>query len=185
MLILELDLHKPKVQKALDMVADIGISTIIIGKNTIEECVKETSIENMYVLLSGPIPPNPSEMILSPKMQDILNYGKAHFDYVIIDTPPVGLISDALVLMKHADISLFVLNTKFASKDAVNNAHDIVTMNQLTHFGFILNGVKRKRSKYYYNKYSYGYGYGYGLGYGAGYGYGSGYGSSKKEKESK
>ena len=184
-LILELDLHKPKVQKALNMVADIGISTIIIGKNTVEECIKETSIENMFVLLSGPIPPNPSEMILSPAMQDILNYGKAHYDYVIVDTPPVGLISDALVLMKHADISLFVLNTKFASKDAVNNAHDIVTMNKLTHFGFILNGVKRKRSKYYYNKYSYGYGYGYGLGYGAGYGYGSGYGSDKKQKEKK
>lgn len=170
--ILELDLHKPKVQKALNMIADIGISTVIIGKSTIEESIKETSIENMFVLLSGPTPPNPSEMILSKPLEKIMEYAKQHFEYVIIDTPPVGLISDALVLMKHADISLFVLNTKFASKESIQNAHDIVNMNQLKHFGFILNGVKRKRSKYYYNKYSYGYGYGYGASYG--------YGDSKK-----
>jgi len=99
-------------------------------------------------------------------MLDILHFGKANFDFVIIDTPPVGLISDALVLMKHADLTLFVLNTKYATREAVANAIEIVEMNHLTHFGFILNGVKRKRSKYYYNKYSYGYGYGYGEGYG-------------------
>jgi capsular exopolysaccharide synthesis family protein len=175
-LILELDLHKPKVQKALNMVADIGISTIVIGKTSIEESIKETSIENMYALLSGPTPPNPSEMILTKQMDAIFEYGKGNYDYVIVDTPPVGLISDAIVLMKHSDISIFVLNTKFANKEAVQNAHDIVGMNQLKHFGFILNGVKRKRSKYYYNKYSYGYGYGYG--------YGSGYGSSDKPSKS-
>ena len=167
-LILELDLHKPKVQKALNMVADIGISTAIIGKTAIKESIKPTGIDNLDVMLSGPVPPNPSEMILSEKMQEILNYGKLIYDYVIVDTPPVGLISDALVLMNYADVTLFVLNTKFATKEVVNNAHEIVTMNQLKHFGFILNGVKRKRSKYYYNKYSYGYGYGYGSGYGYG-----------------
>lgn len=169
-LILELDLHKPKVQKALNMEADKGISTVIIGKTTIEESIKPTGIDNLYVMLSGPTPPNPSEMILSQRMHDIINFGKEQYDYVVIDTPPVGLISDALVLMKHADISLFVLNTKYASKDAVSNAHDIVAMNHLKHFGFILNGVKRKRSRYYYNRYAYGYGYGYGSGYGYGYG---------------
>lgn len=175
-LILELDLHKPKIQKALNMVADIGISTIVIGKSTIEESIKETHIENMYALLSGPTPPNPSEMILSKPMEKIMEYAKQHFDYVIIDTPPIGLISDALVLMKHADVSLFVLNTKFASKESIQNVHDIVNMNRLQHFGFILNGVKRKRSKYYYNKYAYGY-------YGSSYGYGSGYGDDPSKKD--
>jgi tyrosine-protein kinase Etk/Wzc len=166
-LILELDLHKPKIQKALNTVADIGISTIVIGKSTIEESIKETRIENMYALLSGPIPPNPSEMILSKPLGDIMEYAKKHFDYVIIDTPPIGLISDALVLMKNADVSLFVLNTRFVSKDSLQHIHDIVKMNQLKHFGFILNGVKRQRSKYYYNKYAYGY---YGNNYEYGYG---------------
>jgi capsular exopolysaccharide synthesis family protein len=163
-LILELDLHKPKIQKALNMVADVGISTILIGKSTIEESVKETRIENMYTILSGPIPPNPSEMILSKSLDKILEYAKEHFDYTIIDTPPIGLISDALVLMKKADVSLFVLNTKFAAKETIQNVKDVVEMHQLKHFGFILNGVKVKRSRYYYSRNAYGY-YGYSYGY--------------------
>lgn len=175
-LILELDLHKPKVQKALNIIPDKGISTVLIGKDTVEEAIKPTEIENMFVILSGPTPPNPSEMILLPQMDTIFNYLRENFDYIIVDTPPVGLISDALVLMKQADISLFVLNTKYASKHSLNNAHEIVEMNKIPHFGFILNAVKRKRSKYYYNRYSYGYGYGYG----GAYGYGSNDTTQKK-----
>jgi capsular exopolysaccharide synthesis family protein len=170
-LLLELDLHKPRVQKGLNMQVDSGITTIVIGKTSIEQSIYPTSIENLDVILSGPLPPNPSELVLSPKLAEIIQYGKQHYDYVIIDTPPVGLISDALILMKMADISLFVLNTKVAYKEAINNAHEIVKFNKVGNFGFILNGVKRKRARYYYNKYSYGYGYG-------GYGYGS-YGGEK------
>lgn len=157
-LLIELDLHKPKVQKALKMVSDKGISSIVIGIDTIESCIKTTEVENMYVLLSGPVPPNPSEMILSNKLIEIMEYAKSSFDYVIIDTPPVSLISDALVLMKFSDINLFVINTKFPSKASITYAHEIAQLNKKTNFAFVLNGVKRKFSKYYYNKYAYGYG---------------------------
>lgn len=108
-MILELDLHKPKVQKALGMVADVGISTIVIGKTTVADSIKATSIENMYALLSGPYLPNPSEMILSKQMEEIVDYSKQNFDYVVIDTPPVGLISDAIVLMQYSDITCLSL----------------------------------------------------------------------------
>ncbi len=178
-LILELDLHKPRVQKGLNLIADVGISTIVIGKNTIEECVKHTQIENLDVILSGPLPPNPSEIILSKELADVLAYGREHYEYVIIDTPPVGLISDAIVLMKMSDVSLFVINTRFPFKESLTNANEIVGMNKLVHFGFILNEVKRRKSKYYYNRYGYGSGYGYGNygSYGGGYGsYGGSYG---------
>ncbi|MEO6902163.1 MAG: polysaccharide biosynthesis tyrosine autokinase [Bacteroidia bacterium] len=158
-LLLELDLHKPKVQKALNMVSDKGISSIVIGIDTVENCIKPTEVENMYVLLSGPTPPNPSEMILSEKLTEIMEFAKSNFDYVIIDTPPVSLISDALVLMKFSDINLFVINTKFPSKASITNAHEIAHLNKKGNFAFVLNGVKRKFSKYYYNKYGYGYGY--------------------------
>jgi tyrosine-protein kinase Etk/Wzc len=177
-LILELDLHKPRIQKGLNLEADIGISTIVIGKNTIEECVKRTVIENLDTILSGPLPPNPSEIILSKELEKIIEYGKKHYEYVLIDTPPVGLISDAIVLMKLADVSLFVINTKFPFKDSIENAHEIVGLNQLIHFGFILNGVKRRKSKYYYNRYSYGYG-GYGS-YGSYGNYGGNYSEGTK-----
>jgi capsular exopolysaccharide synthesis family protein len=170
-LLLELDLHKPRVQKALEMIADIGISTIVVKQNTIPECIRKTKIDNLEVLLSGPVPPNPSEMILSNELKDILFYGKANYDYTIIDTPPAGLISDSIYLMQYADISLFVLNTKYANKQIVNFVDELTETNKVHNFAYILNGVRRRNIGYYYSKYGYGYGYGYGHGYGYGYGY--------------
>lgn len=190
-IIMELDLHKPRVQKGLGIEANVGISTYVIGKSSLSEIIIPSSVENMDVVLAGPLPPNPSEIVVSQKMIELLNYCKEHYDYVIIDTPPVGLITDALVLMKLVDVTLFVMNTQVAYRHSLTNAHEIVNMNKLGHFGFILNGVKQRRSKYYYNKYNYGYKYGgYGQGYGSGYGggyggYGSygGYGKSEGKKK--
>lgn len=175
-LVVELDLHKPKVNKALKMTSEIGVSTILIGKTAIADTIFQTDIDCLYVMLAGPIPPNASEIILSKHLAEIFEYGRSHFDYVIADTPPIGLITDALVIMKHVDVSLFVLNSKFVKKQIVNVAEEIVQTNKIKNFGFILNGVKRNRSRYYYN-----YGYGYGYGYSQGYG-GYGYGESKKNK---
>ncbi|MCB0780787.1 MAG: hypothetical protein KDC03_14900, partial [Flavobacteriales bacterium] len=99
---------------------------------------------------------------------------------------PVGLITDALVLMKHADANLFVINTRFANKDHVRNAMEVHEANPARNFGFIVNGVRMKKSKYYYNT-NYGYGYRYAYGYGSGYGYGYGYGrrSQKNNQDRK
>lgn len=186
--IIELDLHKPRVQKGLGIESNVGISTYVIGKNSIEDILLKSNVENMDVVLAGPLPPNPSEIVVSKKMNELLDYCKERYEYVIIDTPPVGLITDALVLMKQADVTLFVMNTAVAYRHSLNNAHEIVNMNKLGHFGFILNGVKQRRSKYYYNKYNYGYKYGsYGQGYGGEYGgYGSygGYGKASGKKKS-
>ncbi|MEO5642605.1 MAG: polysaccharide biosynthesis tyrosine autokinase [Bacteroidia bacterium] len=190
-ILLELDLHKPRVQKGFNLPAVKGISTVAIGKDRIEDVIIKTQIENLDTILSGPLPPNPSELVTSKAMDDILDYCKKNYEYVIIDTPPIGLISDAFVLMRVANVLIFVLNTGFAFRGAIENAHEVATLNPEVHFGFILNGVKRKKSKYYYNRYAYGYkGYGAGYGsYGGGYGgYGGdygGYGSAPKTKKTK
>lgn len=161
-LVMELDLHRPKVQTGLNMTSDYGISSFLIGKQSLSNIILKTTVENMDVVFSGPIPPNASELIMSPRLSEMICHYRGIYDYIIIDTPPVGLISDALVLMKHSDINLFVLNTKYANKNAISNAQEIVNTHKVKNFGFILNGVERKKSKYYYNKYGYGYGYGYG-----------------------
>ncbi|MBV6406325.1 MAG: hypothetical protein GFGODING_03111 [Flavobacteriales bacterium] len=103
---------------------------------------------------------------------------------MIIDTPPVGLITDALVMMKHVDATLFVVNTRFANKDHLGSAMEVIQSNPVRNFGFILNGVRMKKSKYYYNT-NYGYGYRYAYGYGSGYGYGYGYGYGRRRRGSK
>ncbi len=177
-LLLELDLHKPKVNIGLNMSSNIGLSTYLIGKSELSDCILNTHIQNFDVILSGPTPPNASEIVLSKKLLELFDFARQQYDYILIDTPPVGLISDALVLMKYADAVLFVLNTRFANKDHLKNALEVFEANKVPNFGFILNGVRMKKSKYYYNT-NYGYGYRYA------YGYGYGYGRRKSEKQIK
>jgi tyrosine-protein kinase Etk/Wzc len=178
--LLELDLHKPRVFSGLGLKSEKGVSTYAAGKHGVEECIVASRVEGLDVILAGPQPPNPSELISSRKMDEILDYCKQHYEYVIVDTPPVGFISDALVLTKKATVLIFVLNTRLSYRTALDNAEDIAGINPELQFGFILNGVKRKKSKYYYNRYGYGYG-SYGGGGYSGYGnYGNygGYGNS-------
>jgi len=181
-LLLELDLHKPKVGVGLGMTSPTGLSTVLIGKLDWRQVVLPTQFENFSVILAGPTPPNASELILSKHLQTLFEEASMEFDYVLVDTPPVGLITDALLMMRHADATLFVVNTRFASKDHVNNAIDVIQANPSANTGFILNGVRIKKSKYYYNT-NYGYGYRYAYGYGTGYGYGYGKRSTKKQGE--
>ncbi len=183
-LLLELDLHKPKVATGLAMNSPQGLSNILAGKVGIPECVLPTHIENFYAILSGPTPPNASELVLSKHLVELFEWGRKNFDYVMVDTPPVGLITDALLMMRHVDATLFVINTRFANKDHIKNAVEVAQSNVAKNFGFILNGVRMKKSKYYYNT-NYGYGYRYAYGYGSGYGYGYGYGYGNRRKKKK
>jgi capsular exopolysaccharide synthesis family protein len=133
-------------------------------------------VENLFCIYAGPIPPNPSELVLSEKLKELILSVKDIYDYVIIDTPPSGLLSDAIYLMQFVDAALFVMNTKVATKKEVTFVQNLVVNNNLKNMFLILNGVKSITGKYYYKGYGYTYGYGYGYGYGSGYGYGN-YGS--------
>lgn len=181
-LLLELDLHKPKVGANMGMTAQQGLTNILVGKILVGECVQPTQIENFNVILSGPTPPNASELVLSKHLAELFEWGRTRFDYVIVDTPPVGLITDALLMMRHVDATLFVINTRFANKDHIRNAVETAHASTTKNFGFILNGVRMKKSRYYYNT-NYGYGYRYAYGYGSGYGYGYGYGQGRRKKK--
>lgn len=177
-ILLELDLHRPRVQKGLDITSANGFSTIAIGKCSIPDAVLPTTIENLDVILSGPLPPNPSEIVFSSKLEEVLAFCRENYDFTIIDTPPVSLISDALVLMKKVDCTLFVVSVKVSYRSILNRVLELFEQHEVKQMSFILNYVKKKRSRYYYSRYGYnrygGYGYG---GYGGSYGaYGGGYG---------
>ncbi len=171
-IILELDLHKPKVFKTLNLTAPIaGITTFITGQSELNDIVFQSQIPNLYCMFAGPVPPNPSDFVLSEKMKELLEYTKANFDYVIIDSPPAGLLSDSVYLMQFADTTLFVLNTQFANKRTINFVHELLENNHIPNLLFILNGVRNVGKRYYYKGYGYSYGYGYGYGYGKGNAY--------------
>jgi capsular exopolysaccharide synthesis family protein len=159
-LVLEFDLHQPRVHQALNLSSEIGLTTILIGKANPQDCIIGSSVENLDVILSGPSPPNASELILHPEINELFAFAKANYDFVLIDTPPIGLITDALVLMRYADVTMFVINTRHAYRESLSNAHEAAANKGTTNFSFILNGVKRSKSKYYYKRYGYGYGYG-------------------------
>lgn len=142
--LIDLDLHKPKQANAFNLQNDTGVTSYIIGKATLSQIVKDTSIENLQIILTGPRTPNPSELVVDPMMDQLIEELKMHYEYVIIDSPPVGLLSDALVFMKHADINMYVLKAGYSKRDFVEIAHQIVDKNEIKHMSFILNNVNAK-----------------------------------------
>jgi len=187
-ILVEYDLRKPRLAKTLNLNGSIGISSYFIGETTIEQSIQHTDFDNLDVLLVGATPPNPSEIIDSQKNKDLLAELRKRYDYIILDTPPVNLITDAQVLAKLVDISLYVVRLNYTSINIMKSALYELEQNSGTKATFILNGIKTVMQKYGYGKNGKGYGgyggYGYGYGrYGSyGYGrYGYGYGDYLKE----
>ncbi len=179
-LLIDFDLHKPKVHKTFKLSNDIGISSFISASAEIDGIIHKMD-SKLSVITCGPIPPNPSELVLRNKVDELIEYGRANYDYVIVDTPPFGLLNDALSLIKFADVFVVVMNTKFARKRGVELVESLLAKHENVAKTLILNGIRESKFKYYYAKYSYKYGYNYGYGYGytSTYGYGENYGEQR------
>lgn len=162
--IIGLDLRKPRLADEFGLKNQIGVVNYLIKQNSLSEIINSTQIPNLDVILSGPIPPNPSELILSDAMGELITELKQHYDYIILDTPPVGLVSDALELAQYADVTLYIVRQNYTKKDMITLLNTRVQRGELANASIILNG--------YENKAKYGTAYGYGYGYGA---YSNGY----------
>jgi capsular exopolysaccharide synthesis family protein len=172
------DMRKPKLHKSFGISNAIGLSTYLIGKCTTEETIVATEHENLFVLPSGPIPPNPSELLVQDRWLKLIEELKVQFDFIVLDTPPLGLISDAELMAKQADLSLFVVRHDHSPKEAVKKVLGTQDFaNRFPRAVLVFNGLKQRGIGYY----GYGYGYGYDYGYG-GYSYGGyAYGSESKK----
>ena len=178
--LVDFDMHKPRVNHYMGLSNDRGASSIMIGKASPKEVMKPGTYPSLDVITAGPVPPNASDLILSNRMKETIAELKANYDYVILDTPPILLISDALVLMEHVDTALLVTNVAKSSRRGVQHLEDLLEQNNLKHASFVLNGIRTKRWTYYYNRYATKYGY---ATYGAEYGYGYGYGGGERYKD--
>ncbi len=174
-LLIDFDLHKPRVHKAVELERGIGLSGYLIGKTDWKDAVQSTHVDGLDVLTSGPVPPNASELVLNERTDNLIAEARKAYDFVVIDTPPMLLITDALVLMKHVDRALLVANVKRTNLRGMRQLEDLLAQNQLEHVSMILNGIVPTRWRYYASKYAYRYLYNYGYGYG-GYGSYTGYG---------
>ena len=161
---------------------DIGLTTYLINKNTIAEIIQKTGYENLDVITAGPTPPNPAELLQSKKMLDLIEQLKAEYDYVLIDSAPVGLVSDSLALIKVSDINLYILRAQYSKLDFAMIPDRIALDNNIPNVYSILNSFDNSALAYSsiyktnYGGYYGGAGYYYYGGYYAKNGYGS-YGS--------
>ena len=162
-IIVGLDLRKPKIFNDFNIKNDSGVVHYLIGQKTLDEVIQTTHIPNLHVLTSGPIPPNPSELILGESMKEMIDELKIKYDYVILDTPPVGLVSDALELSQFCDVTLYVIRQNYTKKDMLTLLNNRTKRGELSNVSILFNGYESKA------KYGVGYGNGYGYGYGTGY----------------
>jgi capsular exopolysaccharide synthesis family protein len=175
--LLEFDLRKPKISKELGILKNAGLSTYLIGKASAEEIVQHhPTIANFSIIPSGPIPPNPSELIGNKRLDELFNFLKLHYDYIFIDSPPVGSVTDAKILAKVADATLYIVRQNFTHSSFLQLINDLQQKHVLPNLNIVFNGIKIKKIP------GYSYGSGYGSGYKYGYGYGYGYGYTESEK---
>lgn len=165
-LLIDADMRKPVQHKIFKTSNKIGLSTVIIGLSSVEESVKKDVVKNLDLLPSGKMPPNPSELLSSQQFGDMLNKVSRMYDYVIIDTPPVNIVSDAVVISGLVGGAVMVLKYSATTYEDVAEAMRQLNLADVNVLGFMLNEVnKRHTGSYYSYKYKYkysDYGYSYG-----------------------
>lgn len=157
--ILDLDMRRPKVHTAFDEENYNGISTLLIGKHTLSECIRSSPIETLDFIAAGPTPPNPSELILRPEFDNLLKELHLKYDVIIIDTPPIGLVTDGVLVMRKADLPIYVVRADYSKRIFIKNINKLIRTNNFSKLAVILNALKNN------GQFGYGYGYGYGSSY--------------------
>ncbi|SDM67738.1 GumC family protein [Siphonobacter aquaeclarae] len=154
--ILEMDLRKPKLREALGMTNGIGISNYLIGEATLDEALHPIpGYENYYIMPSGPIPPNPSELLSSQRLEQLFVELRERFNYVIVDSPPIGLVTDAQLIAPFADSTMYMVRHDVTPKNYLKMIDTLYKEQRFQKLNIILNGVGEGEAYYY--SYSYGY----------------------------
>ena len=152
-LIIDCDLRNPSIHKEFGITNVGGLTDLLIEKNNIENYIKTTEIDNLHVLTAGVIPPNPSEILASKLMKDLLSDLKEIYDYIFIDTPPIGIVMDAGTLANKVDASILVVKSngvEFKQLEETKRKLDAVNANII---GVVLNAYKSEKDNNYYYAY--------------------------------
>ena len=154
-LIIECDLRRPQVHNALSIPFAPGITNYLNGECSREQIVRATNLENLFAVTYGAVPPNPSELLASHDMHDFVQCVEKEFDFIIFDTPPVGVVADAVPIIKQADGVVIIVKHNYSTYPKLNKLIDSINRNGGKLLGIIVNGVETTKVK----KGSYGYGY--------------------------
>jgi capsular exopolysaccharide synthesis family protein len=161
--LVELDLRKPKLSRMFEVDHSSGLTNYFIGDKEPEQIIRQTAYnENLFVIPSGPVPPNPSELILNGRLQELFAYLEDHFDYVIADTSPISPVTDAYIISPMCDATLYIVRHGVTPRSYIKRLDEHLRTKPLNNMAIVFNGVKGRG----FGKYGYGYGYGNGYGYG-------------------
>lgn len=149
-LLMGFDLRRPKLFQDFNLSNQKGISTVLINQASIIEIIQKTKIRNLDYISAGPIPPNPLELIASTKTEEFIVELKKMYDYIIIDSPPIGVVSDAYLLMSFSDVNLYVVRQGFTQKEAFSNNISHLAQKNIPHVCVVINDVKAKGLQYEY-----------------------------------
>lgn len=171
-LVIGLDIRRPVLAHNFGLTNETGITTYLSGQlNDIDDAIIQSKVNpNLYVLPAGPIPPNPNELLLSNRIGELFEKLRHEFEYVVIDSAPIGVVSDSYLISPYSDIQLYVARANYSTKRCLKVLHQAVSQGRLKKCYLVLNGVNIKSGSYAYRRYghygkygyrSYGYGYGY------------------------
>ncbi len=152
--VVNFDLRKPTLHKFFDIYNEAGVSTYLSGKSSIDDIIFSTEFANLDIIPSGPIPSNPSELILSKELPRLFEKLKEKYEYIIIDTAPIGIISDTKTLMLYSDLNLMIIREDYAKKEFIQTLEEMIEKHNFKNIGLILNASKATGGEY-------GYGYSY------------------------
>lgn len=151
--LVDADMRRPRVAETLEMKAGKGLSTYLIGECTLNDIVENTDIPGLDVITAGPIPPNPLELVELPAMEELFRDLRSRYDHVVVDASPMGLVSEFVIIMRHVDLTLYIVRQGYTRRGALRLINDMYKEKKVERIDLILNDVKA------------------GAGYGEGYGY--------------
>ncbi|MBD3800198.1 MAG: polysaccharide biosynthesis tyrosine autokinase [Campylobacterales bacterium] len=155
---IDLDMRRAKLSEYFDLQNDRGASTLLSRKHDLDAVIQRSEQHGVDIIAAGPVPPNPSELIMSDFAKEVMRQLRERYDYIVLDTPPVGLVTDATILMHLADVSLLAVRDSYSKKEFVRYLDKLVKEHHLEYIGVVYNDVDLEKN--------YGYGYGYGYKYG-------------------
>ena len=160
-IIIGLDVRKPKLAEYLSMNNESGITLFLTGHLTKDQLIRPSGIHpNLFVITAGPVPPNPNELLAKPDLDKLIIELRNQYDYIIIDSAPIGVVSDGFTLNRFADVSLYIVRADFTHKKNIEDATNLFIHKKLKNMYFVLNGVDSSRASYRYGlvrNYEYGY----------------------------
>ena len=158
-LLIEFDLRNPKINEYMGLDPAKGLSSFLINDARLEEIIQKTSIKNLDVITAGVIPPNPAELIASDNTKNMIEILQSIYDYIIIDSPPIGAVTDSYLLMEHSDANIFVVRLSHTNKKLFTSIMKDLEHKEISNITVLINDDEEKTQSSYYdnsgNKLSY------------------------------